>query len=126
LERGDRVVAAVVAQGSSVLTVHVSGMGLGVALDEYPVKGRGTGGVQSALTDRPAKAPAGEVAVIACQGPGLETVLFTDRGGVHPVAQGESQLVRRATNSRPLLPLGPGEVPRGCAVVAAGPGSTEG
>jgi len=69
LESGDRVVCAVKAEGTSLLTVHVSGMGLAVPLAEYPVKGRATGGVQSVFTDRPAKFPAGEVAMIACQGP---------------------------------------------------------
>jgi DNA gyrase subunit A len=109
----DRVVCAVKVEGASLLSVHVSGMALAVPLDEYPVKGRGTAGVQSVLVDRPAKSPAGEVALVACQNPAAEIGLFTDRGGVYQVGGGDNLLLRRATNSRPLLPLGPGETPRG-------------
>ena len=113
LEAGDRVVCAVKAEGTSLLTVHVSGMGLAVPLAEYPVKGRATGGVQSVFTDRPAKYPAGEVALIACQSPTGEIELFTDRGGSYRVTEQDNPLLRRATNSRAFLPLGPGETPRG-------------
>jgi DNA gyrase subunit A len=114
LEAGDRVVGAVKAEGSSLLTVHASGMGLAVPLAEYPVKGRATGGVQSVFTDRPGKSPAGEVALIVCQGLG-EVLLFTDRGGVFSVTEQDNPLLRRATNSRSFLPLGPGEAPAGTA-----------
>lgn len=113
LDSGDRVVCAVKAEGSSLLTVHVNGMGLAVPLSEYPVKGRATGGVQSVLTDRPAKSPAGEVALIACQSPAGEVNLFTDRGGVYTVTERDNPVSHRATNSRSFLPLGPGETPRG-------------
>ena len=113
LDGGDRVVAAVKAEGSSLLTVHATGMGLAVPLGEYPVKGRATGGVQSALPDRPARNPAGEVALVVCQSPEGEVGLFSDRGGVYPVAERDNAVVHRATNSRSLLPLGPGESPRG-------------
>ena len=44
---------------------------------------------------------------------GNEKGLFTDRGGVYQVTPGDNPLLRRATNSRPWLPLGPGETPRG-------------
>jgi DNA gyrase subunit A len=116
LDQGDRVVCAVKAEGTSLLTVHITGMALAVPLAEYPVKGRATGGVQSVLTDRPAKYPAGEVALIACQNPPGELGLFTDRGGIYQVSEQDNPLVRRATNSRPFLPLGPGETPRGRAI----------
>lgn len=116
LDQGDRVVAAAKAEGSSLLTVHVTGMGLAVALPEYPVKGRGTSGVQSVLTDRPAKFPAGEVALVACQGDGIQVSLFTDRGGVYSVMATDNPVLHRATNSRAFLPLGPGETPRGRVV----------
>jgi DNA gyrase/topoisomerase IV subunit A len=110
---GDRVVSAVKAQGESLLNLHASGLALAVPLGEYPVKGRGAGGVQSVLVDRPAKSPAGELALIVCQGAGGETDVFTDRGGVYHTAHRDNPEVRRATNSRPFLPLGPGEAPRG-------------
>jgi DNA gyrase subunit A len=113
LDRGDRVVCAVKAEGTSLLTVHVTGMALAVPLAEYPVKGRATGGVQSVMTDRPAKDPAGEVALVACQSPVAEIGLFTDRGGIYQVNERDNPLVRRATNSRAFLALGPGDTPRG-------------
>ncbi|MGO9660122.1 MAG: DNA gyrase subunit A [Acidimicrobiales bacterium] len=113
VDAGDRVVSAVKAEGTSLLNLHASGMALAVLLNEYPVKGRGSGGVQSVLVDRPAKSPAGELALVVCQGPTSEIELFTDRGGVHRAAPGDNPLARRATNSRPFLPLGPGEAPRG-------------
>ena len=113
LDRGDRVVCAVKVEGTSLLTVHVTGMGLAVPLAEYPVKGRATGGVQSVMTDRPARYPAGEVALVACQSPTGAISLFTDRGGIYRVTEQDNPLVRRATNSRAFLPLGPGETPRG-------------
>ena len=110
---GDRVVSAVRAEGESLLNLHTSGLALAVPLDEYPAKGRGAGGVQSVLVDRPAKSPAGELALVVCQGPGRETDVFTDRGGVYHAAHQDNPQVRRATNSRAFLPLGPGESPRG-------------
>jgi DNA gyrase subunit A len=113
LDAGDRVVGAARARGTSVLNVHASGMALAAPLGEYPVKGRGTGGVQSVFVDRPAKSPAGELALIVCQGATGEMELFTDRGGVYRATPGDNPLARRATNSRPFLPLGPGETPRG-------------
>ncbi len=113
VDAGDGVVSAVRAEGDSLLNLHASGMALAVPLGEYPAKGRGAGGVQSVLIDRPAKSPAGELALIVCQGRSGETDLFTDRGGVYHASPGDNALVRRATNSRPFLPLGPGEAPRG-------------
>jgi DNA gyrase subunit A len=113
VDTGDRVVFAAKAEGSSLLTLHVTGMALCVPLEEYPLKGRATAGVQSALIDRPAKGPAGEVAMVACQSPPLELWLFTDRGGMYRATETDNPLVRRATNSRSFLPLGPGEQPRG-------------
>jgi DNA gyrase/topoisomerase IV subunit A len=113
LDAGDRVVSAVKAEGESLLNLHSSGLALAVPLGEYPVNGRSAGGVQSVLVDRPAKSPAGELALVVCQGPGRETDIFTDRGGVYHAAQQDNPPLRRATNSRPFLPLGPGESPRG-------------
>jgi len=112
VDAGDRVVSAVRAEGESLLNLHTSGLALAVPLDEYPAKGRGAGGVQSVLVDRPAKSPAGELALVVCQGPGRETDVFTDRGGVYHAAHQDNPQVRRATNSRAFLPLGPGESPR--------------
>jgi len=117
LDAGDRVVGAARAVGQSVLSVHRSGMAIAVALQEYPVKSRGTGGVQSVLIDRPARHPAGDLALVACQVPDLPTVVFTDRGSLHYLTGAEIPLVRRATNARALLPLGPGESPAGLVLL---------
>jgi len=115
LDPGDRVVDATTVHGNSLLCVHSTGMALAVALDEYPVKGRGTGGVQSVLTDRPAKTPAGELALITCQSPGSTVTGFTGRGTIFHVSESDNPLLRRATNSRGLLTLGPGDTPMGWA-----------
>jgi DNA gyrase subunit A len=113
LEPGDRVVSATRAEGGALVNFHATGMALAVPLPEYPVKGRATGGVQSVLTDRPAKSPAGELSLIACSRAGEPLSLFTDRGGIHTVIEADLTPGRRASNSRPLLAMGPGEVPRG-------------
>ena len=70
LDRGDRVVAAGVATGDLLLVMHELGHGKAVPLDEYPVKGRATGGVVSANPGVPKKEPAGPVAAaVACRRP---------------------------------------------------------
>jgi DNA gyrase subunit A len=64
LDADDRVVSAAVATGEFLLSLHESGRALRVRLGEYPVKGRATAGVQSVLVDRPARDPAGSLALI--------------------------------------------------------------
>jgi DNA gyrase/topoisomerase IV subunit A len=116
LDPGDRVVGATIAvHGTTLLNIHSTGMALAVPLAEYPVKGRATAGVQSVLTDRPARSPAGELALIVCLGdlPGSTVTGFTERDTLFQVNQSDNPLVRRATNSRPFLALGPGDVPHG-------------
>ncbi len=113
VEEGDRVVAACAADGTSVLNVHAGGMGLRVALEEYPLKGRATAGVQSVLTDRPTRSPAGELALVACAAGAAPVTFFSAGGALHLVGPQECPPARRATGSRPLLALGPGDMPRG-------------
>ena len=56
-------------RATSLLNLHASGMALAVPLDEYPVKGRGAGGVQSVL-DRPAgQVPGGRARPCRLPGP---------------------------------------------------------
>ncbi|MGI8492282.1 MAG: DNA gyrase C-terminal beta-propeller domain-containing protein, partial [Acidimicrobiales bacterium] len=112
---GDRVVSAAVAAGSSVLSVHRSGMALRAPLEDYPVKGRGTGGVQSVLTDRPARTPAGDLACLLGCSDGARVMMFGDQGSVWTVEGGSHPLTRRGATSAPLLELADGEVPRGVA-----------
>jgi DNA gyrase subunit A len=116
VDDGDRVVTATrVAPGSAdaLLSVHETGMALAVALEEYPVKGRGTGGVASVATDRPSRSPAGPLALLALATAGVELTVFTDRGGLFIIDPADIPILRRATTSRPLLTLGSGEIPRG-------------
>ena len=42
--------------------------------------------------------------------------MFTDRGTIFHVAEADNPILRRATNSRPFLPLGPGDTPNGQGV----------
>ena len=116
LDAGDRVVAAVRAEGTSLVSLHRSGMALCVALGEYPVKSRGTGGVQSVAVDRPARRPAGRLALVLCQRPDVPATVFTDRGSLQRLEPAALPLLHRATTSRPLLVLGPGEIPAGQVV----------
>jgi DNA gyrase subunit A len=113
VDRDDRVVSAAVATGDYLLSVHESGRALRVRLSEYPVKGRATAGVQSVLADRPARDPAGSLALITPLSPSAPTVVFTDKGSLFEIGHTDAPLARRAANSTPLLPLGPGERPRG-------------
>lgn len=110
---GDRVVSAVKAAGTSLLSIHVSGMALAVDLSEYPAKGRGSSGVQSVLTDRPAKAPAGDLALIACLAAETEVAVFSASGTMAAIAEADNPILHRATNSRPLLALDSGDIPAG-------------
>jgi hypothetical protein len=122
---GDAVVAAVAVragQEGRLVCLHASGMALASNLSDYPVKGRGTGGVQSVLTDRPVRSPAGPLALVAALGPGEAVTVFTDRGRQFPLAGTDVPFGRRASTSRALLALEPGETPRGL-VSAAGRGS---
>ena len=113
VEAGDGVVSAVKAAGTSLLSIHGSGMALAVNLDEYPVQGRGAGGVQSVLADRPARAPAGDLALIVCQAAGTTVTVFSARGTMASTTEADNPILHRATNSRPFLALEPGDVPAG-------------
>jgi DNA gyrase subunit A len=112
VDGGDRVISAVVARGVNLVTLHETGMALAVPLSEYPVKGRGSSGVQSVQTDKPARDPAGDAALIACLSAGHLTV-FTDKGTIHQIGPSMVPPLRRSTNSRPCMTLGPGEAPTG-------------
>jgi DNA gyrase subunit A len=113
VDSDDRVVSALVAEGTSVLSLHDSGRALRVPLDDYPIKGRATAGVQSVLTDRPARDPAGPLALVAALASRSSVTVFTDKGSYHELSEKSVVRSRRAGNSAPLLPLAPGERPRG-------------
>ena len=121
LDSGDRAVGATRAEGTSLLSIHESGMALAVALHEYPLKSRATAGVQSVLTDKPVKHPAGDLALIICQTPEATATVFTDRGTIFHITETDNPILRRATNSRSFLPLGPGDTPNGQAIAPSPP-----
>lgn len=112
LTEGDRVVSACRAEGDELLVLHESGAAKRVPLAEYPVKGRGTGGVASAHVDRPTRQPAGEV-VLAVAVNGRPLSFFTERGWLIRLDLGQVPAGTRATVSRPTLRLADGDRPRG-------------
>jgi DNA gyrase subunit A len=105
VDPGDRVVDAVTVTGDRLVSLQESGLGLVVAMDDYPQKGRGTAGVQSVLTDRPARTPAGPLALIVLAGGDRAPTVFTDSGAILVLDLGPDS-ARRASNSRPLVPAG--------------------
>jgi DNA gyrase subunit A len=110
LERGDRVVAADVAvPDGSLVVVHELGHAKAVPLTEYPLKGRGTGGVQSAVPTAPRRAPAGPVAAAAAIGPAGAALVLTAAGGLTRIETGALEPAGRATVSRPLIDVAAGD-----------------
>ncbi len=95
--------------------MHEGGNGKAVPTAEYPVKGRGTGGVASAPTDAPRRAPAGAIGGAAGGEEGGRVLVVTLSGAAHvvPAAGLEGG---RATVSRPVV-----DVLLGDEVVAAVP-----
>ena len=71
----------------------------------FPVKGRGTGGVQSASTDTPRREPAGPVAAACTLAPEDDALVLTLSGAFAEVAGGIARAVARAAVSRALVPL---------------------
>ena len=114
LERGDRVVAAGVARGDLLLVMHELGHGKAVPLEEYPVKGRATGGVVSANPGVPKKAPAGAVTAALALPAAAEAMVLTASGGLARFAVAQLEPASRAAVSRHLV-----DVVVGDEVVAA-------
>lgn len=113
LKDGDEVVSACVVDpaAESLLTVHETGMGKRVKLDDYPVKGRATGGVHSSATDKPAKNPAGNIVMIACVPKKGDVQAITRRGSIVPLDYKRTPIVARAVIAKPAFDLGPGDAP---------------
>jgi DNA gyrase subunit A len=109
LDAGDRVVAAGVARGSALVVAHELGHVKVVSLDEYPVKGRGTGGVQSATVGAPRREPAGPVAAATALEPGAQAIVISAAGTIARVAGEAASPVTRAAVSRPLAALAVGD-----------------
>ena len=103
LETGDRVVTAGVATGESLVVLHELGHAKRVPLAEYPVKGRGTSGVQSATPSAPKRSPAGPVAAATATSVDREVLVMTASGGLVRLAAASLEAVARAAVSRVLV-----------------------
>ncbi len=114
LDRGDRLVAAGVATGDVLLVMHELGHGKAVPLEEYPVKGRATGGVVSANPGVPKKEPAGPVVAAVSLAAAAEAMVLTASGGLARFAVAQLEPSSRAAVSRHLV-----DVVVGDEVVAA-------
>jgi DNA gyrase subunit A len=117
LDPGDRVIAAGAARGDVLLVVHERGHGKAVALADYPRKGRGTGGVQSAAIDGPRRDPAGPVAGALALAAGEAAYVLSAAGSLARVVASELEPLGRATVSRGLADVAAGD--RISAVVPA-------
>jgi DNA gyrase subunit A len=108
LKGDDVIVSAVKVTDEELLVVHETGAAKRVSLSEYPQKGRGTGGVQSAFPDKPAKGPAGDVVSAICI-PAAAVAAYTSKGSLVNVDPKKIELAKRPTVSKPTFKLGTGE-----------------
>jgi DNA gyrase subunit A len=126
LDAGDEIVAVTLAREEErVLVVHGSGHAKIVPVELYPVKGRGTGGVQSAAPDVPRREPAGLVATACALPEHGSALVLTLSGAILEVAAASLEPSARAAVSRPLVPLVVGdEVVASVAVPTVAPALT--
>jgi DNA gyrase subunit A len=109
LDTGDRVVGAGVASGGVVVVAHELGHAKAVPLEEYPVKGRGTGGVQGASPATPRRAPAGAVVAAAAVPDDADVLLLSAAGSLARLAVSGLERSTRAAVSRPTADLAVGD-----------------
>lgn len=109
VQAGAQIVSAMVAKGDSLVIAHETGNGKTVGLDEYPVKGKGGKGQQSANVKVPTKNPAGAISCAAAVAGG-EVEIISAKGQVlrQPLPK---QGARGPVASQPWLTLGPGDEP---------------
>lgn len=93
-QKGNEVIAMVVAQDEcDLLVVTEGGYGKRTAIAEYPVKGRGTMGVQTIkLTDKK-----GELAAALIVSPEMELIFMSQGGMVQRTSAGEISQYKRAS-----------------------------
>lgn len=111
LAAGDEVVSGMLASdGDTMIVLHEAGHGKAVAASEYPSKGRGGGGVESAKTNAPAKDPAGDI-VLAMLVPSGATIDLVSATGQMLIDLDTSQIPTgaRAAVSRHVIEFGPGD-----------------
>lgn len=109
LRGDDEIISACRAAGADLVVVHEQGFAKRVALSEYPVKGRGGGGVTSAAPEKPSRDPAGNITVARALGAGEALALFTLRGQLLRISTEDLPQVARAVVSRRVLEIGPGD-----------------
>ena len=103
LDGGDEIVAVTLARdGDLLLVVHAGGHAKAVPVELFPVKGRGTGGVQSASIDTPRREPAGPVAAACTLAPEDDALVLSLSGAFTEVAAGSLEPVgpRRGLRAR--------------------------
>ena len=105
LEEGQRVIALLVAEPGTVLSVTENGYGKRTAIDEFPTKGRGTKGVIGIRTSARNGAQVGAVLVR----PGDEIMLITEGGTLIRTSVDQIPVVGRGAQGVKLINLGGGE-----------------
>ncbi|HYN76480.1 MAG TPA: DNA gyrase subunit A [Lamprocystis sp. (in: g-proteobacteria)] len=105
LEEGQRVIALVVPEPGTILTVTENGYGKRTTVDEYPTKGRGTKGVIAISTSERNGALVGAVLVR----PSDEIMLITEGGTLIRTSVDQIPVVGRGAQGVKLISLGQGE-----------------
>ncbi len=105
LEEGQRVIALLVAEPGTVLSVTEKGFGKRTPIEEFPTKGRGTKGVIGIRTSARNGAQAGAVLVL----PGDEIMLITEGGTLIRTSVDQIPVVGRSAQGVKLISLGEGE-----------------
>jgi DNA gyrase subunit A len=108
LADGDRIVSAcLIAEAGDLIVMHESGSAKRVPVSEYPLKGRGGGGVASAHPAKPSRAAAGRVTVAAVS-EAEEVQVVTSQGRIVKVAPAAAA---RAGVSKSCLECSPDDTP---------------
>jgi DNA gyrase subunit A len=105
LDPGQRVIALLVPEPGTVLSVTENGYGKRTQVDEYPTKGRGTKGVIGIRTSERNGAQVGAVLVR----PGEEIMLITEGGTLVRTSVDGIPVVGRGAQGVKLISLGNGE-----------------
>ncbi len=105
LDPGQRVIALLVPEPGTVLSVTENGYGKRTQVDEYPTKGRGTKGVIGIRTSERNGAQVGAVLVR----PGEEIMLITEGGTLVRTSVDEIPVVGRGAQGVKLISLANGE-----------------
>jgi len=105
LGEGQRVIALLVAEPGTVLSVTEKGFGKRTPVEEFPTKGRGTKGVIGIRTSARNGAQVGAVLVR----PGDEIMLITEGGTLIRTSVDQIPVVGRSAQGVKLISLGQGE-----------------